>query len=305
MQNKLKKITILVLFFFSLCFSLSGGDVEFPLVQSMSYFPYFDNRPLQKNSFSLSADMNYSNIFMFDSKKTTVNDMELFSNILAIRYGLLDSLTLELYYRASYVHGGSFDNFVMSFHEKYSMPVAGRDEYPLDSVHYSLKDYFSYNEKTVAPSSLLLAAAVDIYRSKNINLKGRAGFGLPLLTKPGFSSDKPFANAGLVFFARKGIFALDLSAYLSFYKAPEWLEDEEIKSNIFTYQLEGTVYRFFMGYRYRSTPFTEGDLAHHGYQLYVGWRIGKLLEIALVEDFGPFDTTPDVGFNLKINLLKK
>lgn len=304
MKNKRKRILILLVLL-NLSFVQYGGDVEFPLVQSISFFPFYENNLLTKNSYSLSLDMHYSNIFMFDSRKTIVSDMEVFTNILAFRYGLINSISLELYYRFSIIHGGSMDRFVMNFHDAFGFPVAGRDEYPVNKVNYEYKDYFSYKERTTAPASLLLAAAVKIFSSKIVHIMGRVGLGLPLLSKPGFSSDKPFLCTGLALLYKLGSFSVDFSGYLSFYKTPGWLKDESIRYNMFTYEIVIAFRRFFSGFRYRSTPFTQGDLSHVAYQLFIGYRLGKRYEFALIEDFSPFDTTPDLSLNFRINLLKK
>jgi hypothetical protein len=304
MENKLKKIFIIV-FLLNLCFIQYGGDVEFPLVQSISFFPFSDDTFLKKNSYSLSLDMHYSNLFMFDNRKITINDMEVFSNILSFRYGLLPSLAVELYYRFSIIHGGSLDRFVMNFHDFFNLPMAQRDEYPVNKVNYEFKDYFSYHERTASPSSLMIAAAPTLYRSEHVNIMGRIGLGLPLLAKPGFTGDKPFFCTGVVALYKFGDIAVDLSGYVSFYKAPEWLGDEKIRYNIFTYEIEAAYKNFFSGFRYRSSPFLNGDLAHHAYQLFIGYRFWKRFEFAVIEDFSPFDTTPDLSVSFRINLIKK
>lgn len=304
MKKKSNKI-LLFLFLLSLCLNQYGADVEFPLVQSFSFFPFFENNLLEKKGYSLSLDMYYSNIFMFDSQKTTVNDMEVFSNILAFRYGLFDFLSLELYYRFSIIHGGSLDRFVMKFHDVFDLPEAQRGEYPVNKVNYEFKDSYSYHEKTGVPASLLFAAAPTLYRSENAHVLGRIGLGLPLLTKPGFTGDKPFFCTGVALFYKLGRFTVDFSGYLSFYKAPEWLQDEAIRFNIFSYEMEVTFKRFFSGFRYRSSPFKEGDLSHRAAQLFIGYRLGRRFEFAIIEDFSPYDTTPDLSFNFRINFLKK
>lgn len=304
MKNKLKKIIIIV-FLLNLCFSQYGKDVEFPLIQSISFFPFYDDTLLKKNSYSLSLDMHYSNLFMFDFRRTIISDMEVFSNVLAFRYGLLSSLTVELYYRFSIIHGGSLDKFVMNFHDVFNLPMAHRDVFPINKVNYEFKDYFSYHEKTVSPSSLMFAVAPTLYRSEHMDIVARVGLGLPLKAKPGFTGDKPFLCAGGAALYKFGDISVDFSGYLSFYKAPEWLEDEEIRYNIFTYEIKAAYKKLFSGFRYRSSPFLTGDLMHHAYQFFIGYRFGKRFEFIIVEDFTPFDTTPDLSFNFRINLIKK
>ncbi len=294
-----------MMFLLNLCFVQYAGDIEFPLVQSLSFFPFSENTFLKKNEYSLSLDMHYSNMFMYDDRISYINDMEVLTNVLGFRYGLFRSLAVELYYRFSFIHEGGLDRFVMNFHDIFNLPLAGRDKYPVNEVNYKFKDYFSYSERTAAPSSLMLAAAGRLYRSENVNIMGRLGLGLPLLAKAGFSNEKPFLCAGVVLLYKFRSLAAAFSTYLSFYKAPEWLQDEDIRYNIFMYEIEASYKRFFCGFRYRSTPFTNGDLAHHGKQLFIGYRFARRFEFAIIEDFHPYDTTPDLCFNLRIDLLKK
>ncbi len=71
---------------------LRATDVEFPLVQSLAIFPYNDHHLLEKGDFSLSLSIANSNIYTYDVPRTNINDMELLSQTLSLRYGLGDRL---------------------------------------------------------------------------------------------------------------------------------------------------------------------------------------------------------------------
>ncbi len=304
MSKKINQITIFLILC-GLCVGQYGRQVEHPLIQSMSYFPFSENSLLQKNDLTVSLNMYHSNIYMFDYDKTVINDMAMFSNTLAVRYGLFESLTIELYYRFLVINGGFMDKFIMKFHDTFNLPDNHRDEYPTNIIQYKYKDLFFYEKEVIKPSPLVIAAAADIFSSEYFHFRGRLGLGLPLLPGMGFSSDKPFLITGLILQYERGIFSLDLSGYLSFFKTPTWLEGEAVRNNILTSEIELGVKGFFVGFVFRTTPFKEGDLANNGSQLVLGCKLGKGIELAVIEDLPRYDTTPDLSFNLKINLLKR
>jgi hypothetical protein len=275
-------------------------EVEFPLLQSMSYFPYSDNSLLKKGDFSGAVDLHYSNVFMFNHYKTTVNDFETFSTTIGLRYGLGQVGTLELYFRHSAIFGGILDKFIDDFHRTFNFPDNNRAEYPRFSVHYWFHDAFIYTGNQNAVSPLIVAFLKELYRSSFFSLKTRLALGLPLSKKPGFSSDKPFLSAGLVLNYTKGKFSLEASNYLSFFKQPSWLVDEDIRPHLFFSNLEANIGRFILGFNFRSSVFKLDDIAHNAYQCYLGYRITRYLEFIIIEDFSPFDTSPDISFYARI-----
>ena len=285
--------------------TLSAADVEFPLIQSMTYFPYRDNTTLFKNQWRLSLDMYYSNVYMYDVERTTVNDMELLTNTLAAGYGLSDRLTLELYYRFGVAFGGILDDLIVNFHDIFGLREGGRNDYPRNQVNYSYKDAFSYDGGTAFQSPVILGVLGNLYRGEYVHLNARLALGLPLASRPGFTSNKSFMTLGLILLYKKNQFSLDFSSHLSFFKNPSWLAGEDMTPRIFQSGIRIDYRKFFAGFLYRGTPFRGGDLSNAAYQVYLGIRFLKSFEFAFIEEFPPVDTTPDVTFNLKINLLKQ
>lgn len=282
--------------------ALDAVDVEFPLIQSMSYFPYSNHHTLLENHWRFGVDIYYSNIYMFDYDRTTVNDMEMLSTTLAVNYGLSNRITLELYYRFMFSFGGLMDGLIVNFHDFFGLAEGGRNEYPQDMVNYRYKDAFSYGNSTRGQSPLILGVLGNLYQKGNFYLNGRLALGLPLSAKPGFSSNKLFMTVGLIFSYKKKNFSIDFSNHLSSFKNPDWLEAEDIKTRIFHSEIRIDYKRLFGGFLYKSTPFRVGDLANGAYQVYIGYKIWKYFELSMVEEFPPMDTTPDVSFNLKIKL---
>jgi hypothetical protein len=278
-------------------------EVEFPLLQSMSYFPYSDNSLLKKGDFSGAVDLHYSNVYMFNYYKTTLNDFETFSTTIGLRYGLRKGVTLELYFRHSTIFGGVLDKFIDNFHRTFKLPDNNRAEYPRFSVHYWFHDSFIYTGNQNAVSPLVVAFLKELYRSSHFSLKTRLALGLPLSKKPGFSSDKPFLAAGLVVAYQKGRFSLEAANYLSFFKQPSWLVDADTRPYLFFSNLEANLGRFILGGNFRTSVFKQDDIAHNAYQGYLGYRITRYLEFIIIEDFSPFDTTPDISFYARIKFL--
>jgi len=286
-----------------LTFNAYAVEVEFPLLQSMSYFPYSDNSLLKKGDFSGAVDLHYSNVFMFNYYKTTVNDFGTFSATIDLRYGLSKSAALELYFRYSAIFGGILDKFIDDFHRAFNLPDNDRDEYPRFSVHYWLDDAFIYTESQNAVSPLIAAFLKELYRSSYFSIKTRLALGLPLSKKPGFSSDKPFLTAGLVVNYTKRKFSLEAANYLSFFKQASWLAGADTRPYLFFSNLEANIGRFILGFNFRSSVFKLDDIAHDAYQCYFGYRFTRSLEFIIIEDFSPFDTSPDISFYARIKFL--
>jgi len=301
---KLMKIIVL------LCLLTAGPglyavDVEFPLIQSIAYFPYSEHHTLGKGDFSLSLDMFYSNVYMYDFQRTTINDMETWSTILGFRYGISNRVTLELYYRTMVVYGGVMDKLIIDFHKLFGMTEGGRNDYPRNRVNYRYKDIFSYDKSLFTQAPLVLGMVGNLYRAGNFSINGRAAVGIPVAPKPGFSSSKPFYTAGVIFSYQKknGKLSIDFSNHISFFTKPTWLFKEDLRGNIFLSDLRVNYRKVFGGLGYRGTPFKTGDLSNNAYLIYIGFKFLKHFEFSMVEEFPPVDTTPDVSFNLKIQVL--
>jgi len=303
-KNSLKKIVVFLLFALSInsCWILQATDVEFPLVQSMSYFPYSENNTLKKKDYSLSLNMYYSNIYMFDYERTTVNDMEMLSSTLAFRYGFSPRVTFELYYRFVFSFGGIMDRLIVDFHKLFGLSAGGRSEYPRNEVNYRYKDAFSHRGSPMGQSPLVLGVLGHLYSKGNFRLNGRLALGLPLSAKPGFSSSKPFFTAGVILLYKKKNISVNFSNHLSFFGNPNWLGDEDLKNRVFHSEVRLDYKKIFGGLLYRSSPFRMNDLANGAYQVYIGYKIGKYFELSLVEEFPPTDTLPDVSFHLTVDL---
>ncbi|MCP5047809.1 MAG: DUF3187 family protein [bacterium] len=284
--------------------TLPGMDVEFPLLQSMSYFPYAHHNTLDKKEFRLTLDMYYSNIYVFDFERTTINDMEMLSTTLGFRYGLSKRLTAELYYRVASVLGGGLDKLIIDFHDLFNLSEGGRGDFPRNRVNYSFKDAFSYSAGTTGQSPLILGLLGHIYENGHFRLNGRLSFGLPLSSKPGFSSNKPFATAGIILLYENKTkrLAASWATHLSLFSTPKWLETEDLKKQMIHSEIRVDYKHLFAGVLMRGTPFREADLSNPAYQVYLGIRIGKRFEFSFIEEFPPMDTMPDVSFNLRIRL---
>lgn len=297
-----------ILVFLLLALAVNSGwnpraaDIEFPLVQSMSYFPYADNTILEKSRYRLSLDMYYSNVYMFDYERTTVSDMETLSSTLALRYGFSDRITFELYYRFVFAFGGLMDGLIIDFHNLFGLPGGGREEYPRHTVNYRYKDAFAHSGSPIGQSPLVLGILTHLYSKGNFRLNGRLALGLPLSSKPGFSSSKPFFTAGIILLYKKKNISIDFSNHLSLFGNPNWLGNEDLKNRVFLSQIRVDYKKIFGGLLYRSSPFRMNELANGAYQLYIGYKISKYFELSFIEEFPPLDTAPDVSFRLRVDL---
>ena len=283
--------------------SLVALDVEFPLIQSLSYFPYWDNHTLAQGDFSLSLDIYYSNTYVFDNARTIVSDLESSSQVIGFRYGLTDRLTLEAYYRVTFYFGGFLDSVIVGFHDLFGLKVGGRDAFPQDLVQYSFRNYFSYYENQTVSSPLIAGLTANIYEDRNFFLNARVAVGIPLESTPGFSSGRPFLTGGLMMQYNRGDFTVDVSGHASFFKTPDWLLQEEMDNHILTSELRLRYKGIFGGALWRSTPFITGDLSNPAFLAYIGFNITDYLEFSLIEEFPPMDTTSDVTFRLKFNIV--
>jgi hypothetical protein len=296
------KICICLLLIIQFNGALLPRQVEFPLLQSMSYFPYSENHILKRGELSLTIDFYYSNIYMFNHHRTIINDFELFSNSLGLRYGLAPGWNLEIYFRWSVIFPGILDKAIEGFHDLFKIPDTNRAEFPAFAVLYKYKDYLLYEAKKSSSSPLIMAVLREIHKAKNMSLNGRVLLGLPVQKTPGFSSNKPFFGSGIIFLYKKNKFNLELANYITLTSKPSWIKDEVLRKTFFFSNLELGLARFIGGFIYRSSIFREDDIAHHTFQGYIGYKISQNIEFIILEDFAPFDTSPDISFNLRIKL---
>jgi hypothetical protein len=280
-------------------------DVEFPLIQSMCYFPYTDNSLLYQGEYTVGLELRHSNIYMFNHYRNIINDFEMVSNTISFRYGLADFATAEVYCRWYSLFGGFLDSFVETFHTFFGLPHNARGEFPRDTVHYRFNDSFFYDGQKTQLSPLVLSFLNNVYTAEYFSFKSRFSLGIPLSNTPGLSSNRPFLSAGLVFQYKKKAFSIDISNYIAWMKKPDWLETEPMRRQIFYSLVELRLHRFISGFIFRSSPFTEDDVSHPAYQLYFGYKITPWLDFLLLEDLNPFDTTPDLSFGMRIQVLRK
>jgi hypothetical protein len=272
----------------------------------MTYFPYSEQTLLHRSEVSLNLGLYYSNVYMFERDgdvTPVINDFEISSPTLEFRYGLAKGLTLEVFYRTSSVFGGELDKLIENFHDSFNLPDNQRPKYPRNAVHYKYRDYFHYYQRKSFVSPLIFSCLAGIVDTPGFTIKSRLALGIPIAGMPGFVSPKPFLTTGLIMGFGGEKFCLDISAYLSFFKQPSWLEDEDMQSQIFLTDVRLGLGRFLAGFLYRTSPFKEGDIAHDAKQLYVGYRFGKSVELILFEDLAPFDTSPDISLSLRFKLL--
>ena len=152
--------------------------------------------------------------------------------------------------------------------------------------------------------SPLVVSFIKKYQlSKGFELYPRIFTGIPLATKPGFVSDKIFFGPGLAARYSRGKFSAELNGILSFFKSPSWLVPEEVRSHLFLLKLRAGYGRFFAGVVLKTSPFLDGDHSHMARQIFLFYRISRKLEVGVVEDIWPFDTTPDIHFFVRYKFL--
>jgi len=288
-------VIILLLIFPSASFS---SDVEFPLAQSFSYFPYIKNEMLKNGAEYYTFDIGYSNTYMFNYDKDVVNDFDTATVTIGYRRSVLRNLNIELYLRAGVMYGGIMDKLIENFHSLIGNGEDGRNEFPRNTVNYKYKDVFTYNSSQILTGPFIAGILTRLFDGELIDINLRTSIGIPLQSKTGLSSGKPFLTTGVILLYRKNRLSFDMSLYGSFFKIPEWAEAENVRSRMFFFNLQGAYKKIFGGFLYRSTPFRKGDLSNPAYQIYLGYRINDHISISMYEEIPPMDTVTDVTFRL-------
>jgi len=306
MLNVIKKpmekksfVFIAILFLLVLLFIPSySSDIEFPLVQSFSYFPYVKNSMLKNGNHDFFIDMGYSNIYMFNHKKDIVNDFEFVNLTIGYRRSISSRINIELYFRAAVLYGGIMDKLIINFHKFIGNGEDGRGEFPVNTVNYKYKNIFSYNSPMVIAGPLITGILTKVYDSDKFDINFRVSLGIPLQKKVGISTGKPFISTGIIFLYRKKEFSTDISLYSSFFKRPDWLTSHDVRSRMYYINLHMGWKKIFGGFIFRSTPFIDGDLSNPAYQIYLGYKISNHLSISMHEEIPPMDTISDVTFRI-------
>ena len=274
------------------------SDVEFPLVQSFSYFPYIQNDMLSNGDHDFTLDVGYSNIYMFNYDRDVVNDFEMGSTTIGYRKSILRNINVEFYLRTGVIYGGVMDKLIIDFHKLIGNGEDDRGEYPRNTVNFQYKDVFSYNKSMVITGPFIAGILTNLYDGKDVDINFRASLGIPLQEKAGISTGKPFLSTGFIFLYRKDKLAIDMSIYGSFFKIPDWYDPGEVRSRMFFFNLHGAYKKIFGGFLFRSTPFRNGDLSNSAYQVYFGYKITDSVSISMYEEIPPMDTVTDVTFRL-------
>lgn len=300
---------ILILFLISLSAAqLNAVEVEYPLLQSLVYFPYSDNTVLEKGEIQGAVDFYYSNFYQYNHERTFFNDFESFSTVPGIRYGLSENGTIECYIRHTAIFGGILDKFIEDFHNTFGLPDADRPLYPRNEVRYLWWGLepgggYSYHQSESALTSMIVGYLMRLHRSEHWRIKARVALGVPLSNKPGFSSGKFSLTGGLVVDFKKQWFRAEFASHVAMFGTPNWLEKVDMKSVIWYSRLEARAFRVIAGFNFRTSAFKDGIQSSNAYQVYVGYQITKRLSFVFQEDFAPFNTTPDIGFNLRWRVL--
>lgn len=298
-----RHILLPVLLIAGLVATVRGEDPEFPLIQSLAYFPYSENVLPKGKVFSLGFTLQYSNVFMFDAKAPVVNDFEIFSTTIAGRVALTKRVTLEAYFRFASIFPGKLDRTIEDFHRLFGLPDNYRDEYPRDGVQYSLYHSFDYREKESYRSPAVVSLHVNLFRRSGFSLGSRIGVGIPIDNSTGLGGGKPFFSAGVTATYQSRRTQIDASFYSAWYRKPDWMQPYLTRPAILFSEVKAYWGNIITGVRVRTSPFKTDDIAHTGYQISLGWRIGSYFELLVVEDLPRFDTTPDIGFSLNVKLI--
>lgn len=291
-------LPLLLIIVFTFPMASYPSDVEFPLVQSFSYFPYIKNEMVDNGDHEFILDIGYSNVYMFTVDADIISDFDVFTATIGYRRSILKNLNIEFYLRAGVLYGGIMDKLIEDFHKLTGISEDGRDQLPRNTLNFRYKDIFEYDSSLALTGPFIAGILTRLYSGKDIDINFRASLGIPLQEKVGVSTGKPFLSTGFIFLYRKNKLALDLSLYGSFYKIPEWYDSEEVRSRMFFFKLYGAYKKIFGGFLFRSTPFRYGDLSNPAYQVYFGYRITDKLSISMYEEIPPMDTIPDVSFRL-------
>lgn len=301
--QRIVRTLLLVLLAIGIAAPVFGEDPEYPLIQSLAYFPYSENATLTQKTFSLGLTFQYSNVYMLDSKEPVISDFESLTGVIGARLALTKGVTLETYLRFGSIMGGRLDKAIETFHSALGLPDNYRDLYPRDKVHYGYHDAFFYGEKRKFSSPAIVSLHVNLYRRSGFSLATRVGLGIPIEGTPGLGGGKPFVSAGITATLRRRRTQIDAAVYSAWYRKPDWLQSYPLRPAILFSEIKAYWGNVITGFRVRTSPFRTGDIAHTGYQISLGCRIGPYFELLVLEDLPRFDTTPDIGFSLNIKLI--
>lgn len=280
-----------------------AGDVDFPVIQSMASFPFDEEAGiLRPGEVAATFSLSHANSFMLDHRSGVVNDMEHMNGVLGVRVGVGRKSTLELYYRWSSIFGGWLDGLIENFHSTFDLPDNHRPLFPRDRVDYRLDPVFDYGGNTGAVGPVTIALLTGLANRGGFSLNARLGLQVSPAGKPGVTSARPALIAGMSAVWKRRNLAAGVSGHLAFFRSPQWLEGISTTPRVFLGEGWARLGWFRAGILWRTSPFRTGDLAHHGWQVLVGFRLRRGVEVIIQEDLGPFDTTPDIHFGIRVHL---
>ncbi len=279
--------------------TLFAVDPEYPLFQSLATFPFPEQRETLRQGWEVGVRFAYANVFTRSYLDESISDFEIASLTLTGRKALTRRLTAEWALRFQATGGGFLDQPIEAFHRLLGYPVAGRDLYPKNRVHYRYLDRFDQTGETIGMAAPVLALSYRLIDKPGWDLVARVGGGLPWHSRPGFSSGRGFLLAGLVGGYGTGPFRLELSGHAAWFSPPSWLNRSDLRGQMFLLEPRLTYRQLSIALAVRTSPFRTGDLSSNGYLVSLGWRVSRRIEIGLTEDLSPYDTTPDVGLFLK------
>ena len=298
MKNRFLSMALLCL----IPLSLYSMDVEFPLVQAMTHFPFPTSRSPGTGGREFFLELNHSNIYSYDSARFNVNDMGIFGVTVGFRYGLGPNLTLEAAQRVSFITPGVLDPVIVGFHDLFGLKQGGRGEYPENQVLYRLGEAFKYTGSRAALLPLVVGVCARVWHRPGAEATLRLAAGIPLDPLPGFSSDRPFVTAGLTLAFSGGDWRFKLNPRISFFRSPSWAEGIPMRERIAALELGVHYRRWSLDMLLRSSPFEETELANRAWVIRLGFRLLPWLELAIIEEFPPMDTTADVTFSWRVIL---
>ncbi len=281
---------------------LNAQEIQFPLIQALAWIPPQENRLLPPGGRSWEFNLANANVFSFTQDRQVVNDLSVASACVFHRRALSAGLTLEISAGVRLYYDSGMDQFIKKVDAALGFPDSGRDLFPGKTIHYRYKDRFNYVNKQWSPAPLVVGLVARILRAGDVAVNGRIGLGLPLADKPGISSGKAYALAGVVGEYSRGKVAVSAGLQAVFFNRPGWLAGEDTRRSYIQAEMQAHLSHWALGLILRTSPLTFNENANPGKMMYIGYRIKNFLEIGLMEDLPPMDTVPDVAMYLKLRL---
>ncbi len=255
---------------------LFGQEILFPPVQKFFSFPHFSK---DKNYFSLQ----FSQANIFETGKGYETDFGLTKISFLFSKSFGKNLGIQVYTPFVCAWGGFMDSFIDNFHKTFNFPGGGRKNFPYWRIVYSVKDEVYLNGKPY-----LGISEPELFLSLGKNeAKLRIGTKIPL-RENGFSSGKFSFYLGGEYRGKIGEISLWTEAggvFLPF--------SRDLRSAFFHLKAGAKYKRLLLEFIWRSSPYREGEISHHGDALSMGFNMGKGITLGAVEDLAPYDTSAD------------